>query len=249
MRPRNINRMKPKIMCRFLSQPIRPLLFLAVACLAMAANAAQPLRVACVGDSITYGLNLKARNHNSYPAWLGRWLGPNYRVRNFGVSGATLVHEGDLPYIEQKAHADALKFKPGIVIIMLGTNDSKHPGDGSLDTDQAPNNWQYKANYIPEYEELIAEFRKANPDVKVYVCLPPPCFPGRWGINDKTIHDEIIPMVRQVAAATDANVIDLYRAMPDRTEFQADGVHPNEAGAKLVAAAIYCALTGKEPIK
>jgi lysophospholipase L1-like esterase len=229
------------------AKAIRPLFFVAMAGLAMAVSAAQPVRVACVGDSITYGAGVKDRAHDSYPAWLGRWLGPDYDVRNFGVSGATLVHRGDRPYFKRKEHGEALDFKPDIIVIMLGTNDSKHRGDGSLDADKALNNWQYKADYIPNYEELIAEFRKANPAAKVYVCLPTRCFPGRWGINDKTIHDEIIPMVRQAAAATGAKVIDLYSALPDKADLLPDTVHPNEAGSKLMAVTVYRALTGKEP--
>jgi len=230
-----------------LAKPIRPLLLLAVACLAITANAAPSIRVACVGDSITYGSGLTNREQYSYPAWLGRWLGPEYDVRNFGVSGATLLHKGDRPYFKQKAHAAALAFKPDIVVILLGTNDSKHRGDGSLDADQAINNWRYRADYVPDYEALIAEFRTANLKAEVYVCLPPPSFPGRWGINGKTIHDEIIPMVKQVAKATNARVIDLYHALPDKTDLFPDTVHPNRAGAKLMAAAVYRALTGREP--
>jgi len=56
-----------------------------------------------------------------------------------------------------------------------------------------------------------------------------------------------IPMLRQVAAATSATVIDLYSAMGNQSIFQADGVHPNEAGAKLLSATIYRAVTGSEP--
>lgn len=235
------------IMFRFLAKPIRPLFLLTVACLAITASAAPSIRVACVGDSITYGYGLKDRDHHSYPARLGHWLGPDYDIRNFGVSGATLLHKGDRPYFKQKAHAEALELKPDIAIILLGTNDSKHRGEGSLGAEKAIDNWQHKADYIPDYEELIAEFRQANPKVEVYVCLPTPCFPGRWGINGKTIHDEIIPMVRQVAKATDAKVIDLYRALSDKSDLLPDTVHPNNAGAKLMAAAVYRALTGKKP--
>jgi len=230
-----------------LTKTIRPLLALAAACLAITAHAAPSVRIACVGDSITYGSGLTNREHYSYPALLGRWLGPDYDVRNYGVSGATLLHKGDRPYFKQKAHGAALEFKPDIVIILLGTNDSKHRGDGSLDAGQAINNWQYKADYIPDYEALIGEFRRANPMVAVYVCLPPPCFPGRWGINGQTIHDEIIPMVQQVARATNAKVIDLYRALPDKTDLLPDTVHPNNAGAKLMAEEVYHALTDKQP--
>jgi acyl-CoA thioesterase I len=214
---------------------------------AVAATAAPPVRVACVGDSITYGYGLKDRAHDSYPAWLGRWLGGDYDVRNFGVNGATLLHKGDIPYFKQKAYAGALAFKPNIVVVMLGTNDSKHRGPGSLDAEKAINNWQYKADYVPDYKELIAAFRRANPSVTIYVCLPTRCFPGRWGINNKTIHDEIIPMVRKVAKAEHTKIIDLYHSLPNKKYLLPDTVHPNSAGAKLVAAAVYRALTGKAP--
>jgi lysophospholipase L1-like esterase len=210
------------------------------------APAEKIVRVACVGDSITYGSGIKDRQHDSYPAVLGRWLGTGWDVRNFGVSGATLLKKGDRPYFKQKDHEAAVAFAPDIVVIMLGTNDSKHRGDGSLEADNAVDNWQYKADYVPDYEELIAEFRKANPNVKVYLCLPTPCFPGRWGINDKTIHDEIIPLVRQVAQTDHAGIIDLNTVLADKSNLFPDTVHPNAEGARLMAVAVYQALTGKE---
>lgn len=207
------------------------------------------VRVACVGDSITFGYGIKNRDHDSYPADLGRLLGAGWDVRNFGVNATTLLSKGDFPYIKQKTYHEALAFKPDVVIIMLGTNDSKHRGDGSLDAENAVDNWQYKADFVPDYEALIAKFREANPKVKVYVCLPTPCFPGRWGINDKTIHHEVIPFVRKVARQTHAKIIDLYAAFSGKKELFPDTVHPNAAGARLMAATIYHALTGKKPPK
>jgi len=171
-------------------------------------------------------------------------LGAGWDVRNFGVNGATLLKKADRPYFKQKAHNEALAFAPDIVVIMLGTNDSKHRGDGSLESEHAIDNWQYKADYIPDYEALIAAFRKANPEVKVYVCLPTPCFPGRWGINNKTIHDEIIPLVRQVAKDENASIIDLNTALAGKKNLFPDTVHPNSAGAKIMAETVYHALTG-----
>ena len=85
--------------------------------------AADVVRVACVGDSITFGYGL----HRTYPAELGRWLGTNYDVRNFGVSATTLLHRGDFPYIGRPAYTNALDFKADIVVIDFGANDSKHP--------------------------------------------------------------------------------------------------------------------------
>ena len=148
------------------------------------APAAAAVRLACVGDSITFGSGLRDRATHAYPVRLAGWLGSGYEVRNFGVSGATLLHAGDRPYIKQAAYTNSLKFTPDIVVINLGANDSKHPGDGSLAATNAVNNWQFKSDFAPDYKALIAAFRAANPAVKVYVCLPTPDFPGRWGINE-----------------------------------------------------------------
>jgi lysophospholipase L1-like esterase len=202
-----------------------------------------PIRVACVGDSITYGSGLKDRDHDSYPACLGRWLGPGYDVRNFGHSGATLLRKGDLPYVQQPEHSAAVAFKPDVIVIMLGTNDSKHRTSES--GDKVAENWQHKADYVADYEALIGEFRRANPAAKFYVCYPTPCFPGRWGINDNTIHYEVIPLVHQVATDSNATVIDLYDAFAGKKDLFPDTVHPNSDGAKLMAADVYTALTGK----
>ncbi len=204
------------------------------------------IRVACVGDSITYGAGLKDRHNDSYPKWLGRWLGPDYDVRNFGHSGATLLQKGNLPYIKQKEHEEALAFKPDVVVIMLGTNDSKHHVPNQTDTNNVVDNWQYKSDYISDYEALIAEFRAANPSAKIYVCYPTPCFPGQWGIDDDTIHHEIIPMVDQVAHSSDAKIINMYKPLSDKKDLFPDTVHPNDEGAKLMAAVVYHDLTGKE---
>ena len=212
----------------------------------LAGPPAQPIRVACVGDSITFGSQLTNREADSYPVRLGQLLGPLYDVRNFGVSGATLLSKGNKPYIKQPAHKDALAFKPDILIILLGTNDSKHPMDG--ETNKVPNNWQYKADYRADYAGLIGEFRQVNPSVKVYLCYPPPAFSHRYGINNQTIHEEIIPLITKVAGEQRANIIDLNTTFGTRKDlFFADGIHPNATGDRVMATAIYIALTGKIP--
>lgn len=223
------------------------LLGVAGSCLnpAKADPAVKPIRLACVGDSITFGSRLADRNKDSYPAQLSRWLGTGWDVRNFGVSGATMLENSDLPYVHQDAYTSALDFAPDIVVIMLGTNDSKHRGGGIQTTNRVPENWAHKADYLPDYEKMIARFRQANPAVKIYACLPTPCFPGRWGIDDKTIHDEIIPLIRQVARDTSVSIIDLNTPLAGRSNLFPDTVHPNRAGDMIVAATIYQALTGK----
>ena len=209
---------------------------------ATAGAAGLPKRVACVGDSITMGAHLKNPQSESYPAVLGQMLGAGFDVRNFGVGGATLLRKGDKPYIKQPDYTNALAFKPDIVVIVLGTNDSKHPGSGSLDSNSAVNNWQNKADFVSDYQDLIDQFRNANPEVRVFVGLPPPCFPGRWGINNGTIQNEIIPLIREVSLKTRAGVIDLSPALANRQELFPDMVHPNAEGARLIANTVFKAL-------
>ena len=61
-------------------------------------NYEETIRVACVGNSITYGAGIENRVKDSYPAQLGRMLGDRWETRNFGVSGATMLKKGDNPY-------------------------------------------------------------------------------------------------------------------------------------------------------
>lgn len=213
--------------------------------LALAAGTTTPTRIACIGASTTYGYKLKDREHNSYPAWLQRWLGTNYDVRNFGVNGTTLMSKGDKPYIQQEAYTNALAFKPDMVVILFGGNDSKHPLPG--DTNNVPNNWQHKADFVPDYEAIIASFRHTNSAARIYICYPMPAFPGRWGINDETIHHEILPLIHQVVEDSSVNVIDLYDAFGNRKDLFPDTVHPNEVGARLLAGFVYMAITGQAP--
>lgn len=85
-------------------------------------------RIACCGDSITFGL-CATDVHNSYPSVLQNLLGEKFEVGNFGVSGATAISGYEprpdkyLPYVVSTEYKQALKFEPDIVVLMLGMND------------------------------------------------------------------------------------------------------------------------------
>ena len=83
------------------------------------------VRIACIGNSITDGAGIDMNSEKGYPACLQKDLGTGYLVNNFGVSGRTMLNKGDYPYMKELAWKDAMAFKPNIVIIKLGTNDSK----------------------------------------------------------------------------------------------------------------------------
>lgn len=181
------------------------------------------VRVACIGNSITYGATIKNRSVDSYPAQLGRILGPGWEVKNFGVSGSTLLKKGNKPYINQKAYQEALDYQPNIVVIKLGTNDSK------------PDNWKYKSEFESNYIELVKTFKGLKTKPEIWLCLPVPCFETKWGINDSTIHGEIIPLVKKVARKTRSKLIDLYTPLTGKPEMFNDGIHPNPQGAGIMA--------------
>lgn len=184
-----------------------------------------PIRVACVGDSITFGSGVEERERNAYPAVLGRMLGDGYEVRNFGVGGATAQKGGDKPYWTLDAFKDSAAFKPHIVVIKLGTNDSK------------PQNWHGTESYQIDLQALVTEFRKSPTKPQVFLCTPVPVYKDAFGIRESVVRDDIVPTVRKVAERTETPVIDLYSALTDAADFP-DGVHPNAAGAKKIAEAV-----------
>ncbi len=184
------------------------------------------LKVACVGDSITFGSGIKNRKINSYPAQLQILLGADTLIGNFGKSGATLLKKGDKPYVEQLEYKAALEFKPNIVIIKLGTNDSK------------PHNWEHQPKYVSDYVELINSFQNLKSKPTVWICYPVPVYPERWGITDKVVKEDIIPLIDEVAKQANVQIIDLYSALSGKKEMFPDAVHPNANGAKVIAETI-----------
>lgn len=193
---------------------------------------ATKIKVACVGDSITAGSGVKDAK-KKYPHQLGELLGSGYEVKNFGVGGATMLDDGNKPYKQQPAYQAALDFKPDIVVIKLGTNDTK------------PINWDTKkAGFVPSAKALVESFQKANPKAKIYLCLPVPVVAaGNFSIREEILKPEVIPLIKQLAADMKLEVIDLYAALEGKPELIPDRVHPNDDGATIIAKTVYEALT------
>jgi acyl-CoA thioesterase-1 len=193
----------------------------------------QTIRVACIGDSITYGYSIKNRIKDCYPAQLGRMLGPKWQVRNFGVSSATLLKKGDLPYWDQQAFKDALAYNPDVVIIKLGTNDTK------------PQNWKYKGQFATDYSDMIDRFAELSSKPRIWICKPVPAYGERWGISETIIKNEVIPLIDRIARSKHVSVIDLYGPLSGKSELFPDQIHPNAEGAYDITKVIYAVLTGK----
>ncbi len=187
----------------------------------------EPLRVACVGDSITYGHGIRDREHDTYPAILDSLLGDKFDVQNFGVSGTTTLKKSNMPYTEEQAYKDALAFNPDIVTIKLGTNDSK------------AFNWANKDNFKDDLTSLINSFKElpSNPDI--WLCLPVPAYGNAWGINDSIIYNGVIPLIREVAEELELPVVDLNTPLTNCRNYFPDTIHPNEEGQEKIAGILY----------
>lgn len=196
------------------------------------ADGAAAVKLACLGDSITAGMLVRKED-----CWVSRIAGAlekKAEVGNFGVSARCLLFKGDRPITREKAYRDALAFNPDILLIGLGTNDSKKK------------NWSHKDDFVGNYREIIAEFRKQNPKLKVYCLLPIPSQEAKeGGISRECIAREIIPLIRQVAKGTKSKVIDLNKIMKGKDSLLVDGVHPNAEGHALMAEHILLVLKGK----
>ncbi len=195
----------------------------------------ETVRVACVGDSITYGAGVEDQAVNNYPAVLGRLLGDKFTARNFGVSGATLLKKGDKPYWSLPEFQAVADYNPHAIVIKLGTNDSK------------PQNWRHAAEFAADLRAMIDHFRALPARPRIWLCLPVPVYESRWGINEAVVGGQVIPHIKQVADEKNVPVIDLYVALSEKADFFPDKIHPNTAGARVIAQTIYAALTGKQP--
>lgn len=205
----------------------RALIILSVLLIAFTACQKEPVRVACVGDSITYGHGIKDRLHDAYPGVLSTMLGEKYDVRNFGVSGTTTMMGTDMPYMNEQAYKDALAFNPQIVTIKLGTNDSK------------PYNWDGNDHFKKDLKTLIESFRALPAKPQIWLCLPVPAYGHAWSINDSIIYNGVIPFIKEVAQEENLPLIDLNTPFQGKRQYFPDTIHPNEEGEKMIAEIIF----------
>ncbi len=194
------------------------------------------MRIACVGDSITRGTFVWRRKTNAYPAQLQAMLGDRFCVRDFGVNGHAVQRTADRPYWNSKAFASSTAFEPDIVLIMLGTNDSR--GD----------NWRGVDSFRNDYRELVGHYRSLEPHPAVWLLTPPALFQlgrstkVRYGMDDGAL-PEMCGAIESIAHDLGCGLIDINAATAGHPEaFRFDGVHPGAAGAALIAQAVFDAL-------
>ena len=184
-------------------------------------------KLACVGDSITWGFTIVNRGKYSYPAVLQQLLGEGFEVRNFGHNDAAARFDADTPYVSKKAYRDSLAWEPDIVLLMLGTNDTK------------PWNWNpgiFREDYLRLVESYLA--LPSHPRVvlvapiRIFKLIPVTI------LNPDVLEEGVRPAIRDIAAQKGLQLIDLYDLF-DSPRFCRDGVHPQRDGARMLAETLF----------
>ena len=198
-------------------------------------NGQEKIRVAGVGNSVTYGYLLENRERDCYPAVLQRLLGDGYEVGNFGHSGATLLNHGHRPYTQTQEYTATVAYAADLVVIHLGLNDTD------------PRNWpNYNDDFINDYLALIDTFRKVNPTCRIWICRMTPIFHAhpRFKSGTRDWFQLEQQAITNVAAIADVQLIDLHHNLYCRPDLFPDALHPAPEGAAILAKTVYSALTG-----
>ncbi len=211
---------------------------------AMVASAFAAGKVACVGNSITYGYGIESwPDQTSYPHHLQGMLrenAPSDTVENFGVSGLTVRKDDQASYWNGYRFAPAIEFAADTVIIELGTNDSKSYTTWNTPAQDAA----VDSAITADFEALIDTFQvKSKPHV--FICLAPYVNNVEWNILDTSVVKRVNPAILRAGIEKGVNVIDLhsrFSALENPSWYLEDMVHPSVEGAKHLAEIVYAHL-------
>jgi len=191
-------------------------------------------RIACVGDSITWGFTIVNRRKYSYPALLQQRLGDEYEVRNFGYNDAAARFDADTPYVKKHVYQDSLEWNPDVVLLMLGSNDTKR------------RNWDPEI-FRRDYTRIVKSYLKLPSKPRVILIAPIQIFQPMHipvlGLYSETMENGVRPAIREIASETGLELVDLANLFTD-SKYMMDGVHPQREGAKMLEEAIFKGVKG-----
>ena len=199
------------------------------------------IKVACVGDSITYGHGIKNWPKNNYPVLLQNLLGDEYHVNSYGVSGRAVQDNSDQPYRALPHYEESVAYDADIIVFMMGSNDTK------------PENWFGDEAFKTALIDLLDDYTQGEKKPAIYICTTPACFFMEDSEGELTSHDLrpayadiIAEIVRETAEELGYPVVDIHALTEENPQwFAKDGVHPNNDGAAAIAQAVYEAIKQK----
>lgn len=184
------------------------------------------IKVAAVGDSLTYGYGLDNRLQDAYPCILADKLGSHYQVSNYGLSGRSLQSTSDFPYLAEENAQFSLKSEADIVIIMIGSNDSRAP-------------YWNRERFSSEYRQLVERYMNLPSQPDVYVVVPPYVPTSRFGLNNTIIKEELQELIPAIANELGVPFINLYPITEGKLDYYSDGLHLTPLGNRVIAEEIY----------
>lgn len=193
------------------------------------------VRIACVGDSITYGALIPGWYFYNYPHRLQQFSGADYCVHNYGMSDRTGMKTGNHPYVKELRYKRSLHFCPDLVVLMFGTNDSK------------PQNWRGKEEFKSQYRELVQSYLELPNHPKVLLLQPPAPHHLHGETGDLYTFDiqrtkvlEAGAVIKELAEEFALSTIDMFAFTEGHPEwFLDDGIHPNAVGAEKIAERVW----------
>ncbi len=193
------------------------------------------IKVACVGDSITYGHGIKNWPKNNYPVLLQKLLGDQYHVNSYGVSGRAVQDNSDQPYRALPHYQESVAYEADIIVFMMGSNDTK------------PENWFGEEAFKTSLIDLLDDYTQREKKPAIYICTTPACFFTNNSEGELTSHDLrpayadiIAEITRQTAEELGYPVIDIHALTKQNPRwFAKDGVHPNNDGATAIAQEVF----------
>ena len=183
------------------------------------------IRISCVGGSITQGHGTtKPWDENSYPALMGKMLGTNYHVENYGRSGCTMLRKGNCPYWDKEKYEPSMQSDPDIVFIDLGGNDAKLM------------NRVHKEEFVIDACELVHRYQLLPSHPRVILMTAIPGFTNdSTGIWDTSIVRDINPRIIEAARKMHLEVLDMHPLFEGLPDLLPDAIHPNDEGAYKIA--------------
>ena len=171
-------------------------------------------RIVFMGDSITEEWS------NLYP----EFFSGNYYI-NRGIGGQTT------PQMLIRFKPDAIDLKPDAIVILAGTNDI------------AGNTGPSTVRMITDNIFSMAELAKAH-EIKVVLASILPVYQYSWAddvIDPPSMIDSVNSKIKEYVENQGLVYLDYYSSMVDdrkglKLDYTGDGVHPNEAGYKVMSA-------------
>ncbi|MGZ3744408.1 MAG: arylesterase [Pseudobdellovibrionaceae bacterium] len=176
-------------------------------------------KLVVLGDSLTEGLGVS--KESAYPALLEKKIhdsGKNWIVINAGVSGSTTASIGGrLKWL--------FKSKPDLLLIVMGANDG------------------LRGLKIEDSEKNLSQAIEFAQEQKVPVVLGGLYIPPNYGKDyTEKFKKMYTTLAKKYKIPLIPFVLDKVAGNPKYN--QADGIHPNEAGHKIIAETVYQEIKG-----